>query len=121
MGVNKLVIDEKKLIKRLQKCIESADNSNFVNGLLSSIDIIKQQPKISEWILCSERLPDEATPLKLFLVCYTGGGIDIAKYDYDTTNEYKSFWVNFVRKDNVIAWMPLPKPYGINEHPRIIS
>ncbi len=40
------MIDEKTLIKRLKACVESSDNSNFTNGLLSAINIIEQQEKI---------------------------------------------------------------------------
>ncbi len=53
------MIDENKLIERLQKCVNASDNSNFTNGLLSAIDIANQQPKIGGWIPYSERLPEE--------------------------------------------------------------
>lgn len=53
------MINEKKLIERLQKCVNASDNSNFTNGLLSAIDVVNQQPKIGVWIPCSDRLPEE--------------------------------------------------------------
>lgn len=62
------MIDEKKLIERLQRCVDTSDNSNFTNGLLSAIDIVNQQPKIGEWIPCSQRMPENETEVEITFV-----------------------------------------------------
>lgn len=59
------MIDEKKLIEHLQKAITASDNSNFTNGLLSAIDIVRMQPKIGEWIPVSKKLPDNERDVEI--------------------------------------------------------
>lgn len=71
-------------------------------------EIIMSLPTQDRWISCSERLPEETG---FFLVCYKGGEIVVAKYGYNTSHEYKCFWVGYVREENIIAWQPLPEPY----------
>ena len=39
------MIDEKKLIERLRRCVDVSDNSNFTNGILSAIDVVNRQAK----------------------------------------------------------------------------
>lgn len=61
---------------------------------------------VSHWIPCSERLPE---PGEYYLVtrkyfgwnCTEYRTIDIAKYELDGWRSCH----------NVLAWMPLPKPY----------
>lgn len=106
------MIDEKKLVERLQRCISVSDNANFTNGLLSAIDIINQQPKIGEWIPCSEKFPPqpkenpvfENKPLELYLA------------DCGVEYPFRVFWngkffTDGFSKIDVIAWQPLPEPY----------
>lgn len=49
------MIDEKKLIEDLKESGMIADNE-YGNAM---VDFIENQPKVGEWIPCSERLPDE--------------------------------------------------------------
>ena len=61
-------------------------------------DIINEHPKVSEWIPCSEKLPEQ-------------------KGYYLTTTMYSEvyydYWDgdNFDRTESVIAWQPLPEAY----------
>ena len=58
----------------------------------------------SEWIPCSERLPSE----RGWYLITVQGMTRFADMDYYYKN---SEWDNVSRKQKVIAWMPLPKPY----------
>lgn len=103
------MIDEKKLIERLQKCIRVSDDANFTNGLLSAIDIVNQQPKIGEWIPCSERLPEEKG---WYLVFAKGQRPFVAFF------KGKTFPLNN-HYHEIIAWMPLPEPYEVDDHEQV--
>lgn len=61
------------------------------------------------WIPVSERLPEEG---KQVLVCDDGGFIYTAEYEVSSDGEprwYES--VEYRPMDDVMAWMPLPKPW----------
>ena len=55
---------------------------------------------MDKWILVSDRLPKEHTHV---IVCLKDG--------YVTSDDYFCYGFDDF-KDDVIAWMPLPKPYG---------
>ena len=57
-----------------------------------------------EWIPCSERLPKENTEVLISLEW----GIDIGEY---RNGDWHSEWINHYDDDDVLAWMPLPKPW----------
>ena len=62
------MIDEKKLIERLLS--ESINTGNsYGRGIASGIDtaiaLINKQPKIGEWILCSEKLPENEQEVEI--------------------------------------------------------
>lgn len=42
------MIDENKLIERLQRCVDTSDNSNFKNGVLSAIGIVFHEKMLQE-------------------------------------------------------------------------
>ena len=58
----------------------------------------------AEWIPCSERLPKENTEVLMSLEW----GIDIGEY---RNGDWHSEWINHYDDGNVLAWMPLPKPW----------
>ncbi len=64
----------------------------------------KAQRPHGEWIPCSERLPEK---YGVYLATNSEG--DVYEYDYNkfTVHDGKG---SFLGRD-VIAWMPLPKPY----------
>ena len=57
-----------------------------------------------EWIPCSERLPEENTEVLMSLEW----GIDIGEC---RNGDWHSEWINHYDDGNVLAWMPLPKPW----------
>lgn len=82
--------------------------SGYQEALDMAIEALKERLK-SEWIPCSERLPkdgqgvlvtvdDNEFDIKVGSCIYSDGVFFSALYDLD-----------------VIAWMPLPKPYGERE------
>ena len=76
-----------------------------------------QEPK---WIPVSERLPEDGRPVLIY--AWNVHHV-IARYDeFRTANGYKKTWVtadawngNTEINHEVIAWMPLPEPYGPQE------
>lgn len=123
------MIDEKKLINELiirrekLRYISIAalhNNMNYVdtviNEINSIIDIINEQPKVGEWIPCSEGLPEE--PETCIVTIYSrdahaGRGI------YGTYAEGFVYFdgENWLDLDGqklpykVLAWQPLPEPW----------
>ena len=125
------MIDEKKLIEDIEKEIEFAMKCNMpdiVAGMRQIASAIEEQPKIGEWIPCSERLPDDRD--NRFYMC------TVENHDADPPmfcqyeEEYGfGFWndiydehtLGFVDSEfktneelgyeKVIAWQPLPEPY----------
>jgi hypothetical protein len=71
-----------------------------------AIKALEQEPK---WIPVSEKLPEEG---KEVLTCSNGVFIEIQSLENSHGNIY---WENqngdWSDIDEVIAWMPLPKPY----------
>lgn len=110
------MIDEKKLIKYL-KSEANMDRSraygehecDLIEGTIRMcIDVVKAQPKVGEWIPCSERLPEKP---KREWVAY----LVADEYLYDP---YTAYW-NGERWETemdeplpfITAWMPLPPAY----------
>lgn len=132
------MIDEKKLIEWLKgkKYITVNENSTemteefekdhqwklsrncFINKVINFID---EQPKVSEWIPCSERLPEKAG--KYLVTIIEGGSVHTSvrrfnpKPKHPEQNEpiftkhfpYYSGWERATK--GVVAWKPLPEPY----------
>ncbi len=97
------MIDEKKLIKDLQTYFLC--NYIHKNDLA---EVIAKQPKVGEWIPCSERLPEEPVfDEKGYLV-----------QQDNVVEPYSAYWDGQKWTDscgddcgNIIAWQPLPQPY----------
>lgn len=112
------MIDENLLIKKLDKIKNKLINSNKVivsnKGyfLEKMIEIVKNEPKIGEWIPVEERLPKhDGDYLIQAINDYEGIYMDVSSYD----SQYKSFSYDGVEDHNVIAWMDLPKMYEVKE------
>lgn len=115
------MIDEKKLIKELKKIFES-DEEN-INCTLSDFayhvfDCIEEQPKIGEWIPCSERLPNKEEYLKddgRFMLDDGNrryqGLFDIYDGKFKFTKHISGLNYELFEDNCVVAWMPLPEPY----------
>ena len=110
------MIDEKKLIEELRKYADELGTVRgeieLANGVLKAISIINEQPKVGEWIPCSERLPKHDGDY-LIQAINDCEGIYMAVSSYDS--QYKSFSSDGVDDDNAIAWMDLPKMYEVKK------
>lgn len=115
------MIDEKKLIKELEKIYET-DEEN-IDCTLSDFayhvfDCIKQQPKVGEWIPVSERLPNKEEYLKddgRFMLDDGNrryqGLFDIYDGKFKFTKHISGLNYELFEDNCVFAWMPLPEPY----------
>lgn len=125
------MIDEKKLIEDIEKEIEFAMKCNMpdiVAGMRQIASVIEEQPKIGEWIPCSERLPDDRD--NRFYMCAVENHEEDPPMFCQYEEEYGfGFWndiydehtLGFVDSEfktneelgyeKVIAWQPLPEPY----------
>ena len=119
------MIDEKKLIEELEKIFET-DEEN-IDCTLSDFayhvfDCIKAQPKIGEWIPCSEQLPEmhredmesegEYYMISDSVIITDGENIGITKYEVDDDDRKGWLECEFERNEDVVAWKPLPEPYN---------
>lgn len=100
------MIDEEKLIEYINNMGDGCNlfrwrsAKKIKEGLHN---IIRQQPRIGEWIPCSERLPEENQNV---IVCFAHGIVtEMCFYD-------KKFHGIYDYDEKVIvAWQPLPEPY----------
>lgn len=119
-----MLIDAYKLIDDLKESGMIADNE-YGNAM---IDIINSQPKIGEWIPCSERMPEEHETMfaklkgtdKWHDAMFEGMSDDVnVTVEFDdgsrktmTLHTCDGEWKTDLRivKFKVIAWQPLPEP-----------
>ena len=119
------MIDEKKLIESLRSSLNTG-RETFPLDMI--IDCIEEQPKIGEWIPCSERLPDDRD--NRFYMCTVENHEEDPPMFCQYEEEYGfGFWndiydehtLGFVDSEfktneelgyeKVVAWQPLPEPY----------
>lgn len=99
------------------KILESIDNADemdeeFTEAYNMAIEALEQEPR---WIPVSERLPEEDTDVLVTLKCGLIG-IMQKKLADDDNGEPCYIWQDFEGEEHeVIAWMPLPKAYGVVE------
>lgn len=109
-------------------CIE------VINGMADTIAELEKKLAEREWIPCSERLPSaEDCPMDCMVTRrseYVGNYTDMAVAEADGTwthEDWKAITLNgeatciSTRDADIIAWMPLPKPYkGCDGKPETI-
>lgn len=132
------MIDEKKLIEELNEnakesekdCVYWHEKGEYgtericagrTTGLVKAMKIVEDHPKVGEWIPCSERLPEmhredmeaegEYYMISNPVIVTDGQQIYIAEYEADMDYRYGWHSLDGEDYDNIIAWMPLPKPY----------
>lgn len=124
------MIDEKKLIEAITKG-EYTTGNIFADMELQQF--IKDFPKVGEWILCSERLPENYETVNITWVNRN----PVSYYEHIKDKPFtgtaifyygKWYWYSCVCEDylrdcgdsefdrmdkdiEVIAWQPLPEPY----------
>lgn len=108
------MIDEKKLIEEFDKKLYAMQ----IVPMREVIKIIKEQPKVGEWIPVSERLPEDGYGQTFLLTVKDGKEtiVTFAKYQ----PKYRRFNLTGARSYwKPVAWMPLPEPYrpqGARKH-----
>ena len=129
-----MMIDEKKLIEELRKSnLHHASNSREEVLLDRTIRIVKEQPKVGEWIPVEERLPNDLQevsvtfvnhkphsyyekikdiPMSAFAVYFRGIWYWWTSTICDYIAEYGGCASQMIDESiEVIAWRPRPEPY----------
>lgn len=103
--VEKLI--QEKTQQARQMIFEGCERNEPINAItnlllatmLSEREVTQRN---KDWVPCSERLPEEERDV---LVCFKHGDISI---DNRVAGQWERYWDN-----DIIAWMPLPEPYGV--------
>ena len=101
------MINEKKLIEEIDNCVLGLTNIQ----IMQIADIIESQPKVVEWIPCSERLPKENG--NYFVTSNKMRKVYMCKFlKYADNGKVIDKWLLVGRtKITPIAWMELPEAY----------
>lgn len=79
--------------------------SGYVEAIQMAVGALKQ----SEWILCSERLPEESGDYLVTVAHHSGElWVEVDQFNKEDSDSPYQWW-HFDEK--VIAWMPRPEPY----------
>lgn len=115
------MIDEKKLINDITSHVSTRYGKLNLDTdwFADFIRAIEKQPKINEWIPCSERLPEEPFGCLVTIVDTNSATMQdfenilpyIVGYDGKHWNDSDGYRIPY----DVIAWWPLPKPYKSKE------
>ncbi len=126
------MIDEKKLIEALYSRKLSHENdfekfsdsveaqlaiARVIDELDHVVEIVKAQPKVDEWILCSERLPEDGEEVQVWFEYFRYGEYNCLYQTHGISWAWDGEWSGFVNgssgwyKLRIIAWQPLPEPY----------
>lgn len=99
------MIDEKKLIESLRSSLNTG-RETFPLDMI--IDCIEEQPKVGEWIPCSEQFPEESGTYIVNAIENHIVHVTFAKWmprmKRWNLSGNRSYW-------KVTAWMALPEPY----------
>ena len=117
------MIDEKKLLEVLEKWDDYLGKKSDGFSMLKWTTIIRlkslvtHQPKIGEWIPCSERLPESGQRCLVSVVWGDEGAKTYSVYDAVYGSDAKWHSHNYegmiccLIYCKVVAWQPLPEPY----------
>jgi hypothetical protein len=116
-------ISRQEIIDEIDRYIEKAQSTGTKDDFISFEElIVKQLPSViskSEWIPCSERLPDTDDKVLCWYEYYHWSREKVLpEYGIGCYLRETSAWFGEVAngKDvKVIAWMPLPEPYKESE------
>jgi len=99
---------EERIISKLNSLKEYYNNEDvdsYVGFDNEELDFIINLLEQTRWIPCSERLPEKD---EVVLITNKWHEVDKALY---IGNERFDIIINYLQKEEVIAWMPLPEPY----------
>ena len=124
------MIDEKKLKKELREKIypeKFGERCNSLDVIYGMLQLIDEQPKVNEWIPCSERLPDEEArqyilnnldgigylyPCLLTYRSQNTEKVHVVRFYYDIDMQcFVNHGEKMCEKARCIAWKPLPEPW----------
>ena len=111
------MIDEKKLIEAMNDRFNEKFgkvSDTLAEGFMQKEKLIREQPKVGEWIPCSEyEIKDEWEEV---LCCDNHKQLLIGNlYDDDKSETGYTCESEATIMFNVVAWMPLPKAYEVEE------
>ena len=90
-------------------------NNDCIDKLIDKFKSIPSAERKGEWIPCSERLPSEQGQYLVTTYAYNDYHyVDVLSFHKGKFYETDSEWGD-VADNGVVAWMPLPKPYGERE------
>ena len=112
------MIDEKKLIESFRASLNTGRETFNIDLI---VECIEAQPKVGDWIPCSERLPElhrvdmqssgEHYMISDSVIITDGESIGLTKYEVDDDDRKGWLECEFEGNEDVVAWMPLPEPY----------
>ena len=117
------LLDEDAVIKEIkewQKAFRANCHRESVSDVNLILDAIKNLPSAQQeqqWILCSERMPEDYVDVLVWFEYFRYGNYNRMYATHGIGNyskEYNSWTINHETgwKDlHVFAWMPLPGPY----------
>ena len=110
------MIDEKKLIEEVRqwywdKGLQEVDGEWADLWIDMFIRTIKKQPKVGEWIPF-----DEIKPMhnQYVLSIDSEGEMEVMYFDKEWQNCLCK-WGGSLKTFNIVAWMPLPKAYEVQD------
>lgn len=119
------MIDEKRLIEDTEDDVKNILTqmfyevpSEFIDYFLKEMkELVNDQPKVGEWIPCSERLPEEEH--SMYWTTHEDGSV--VQHGWSERHGFIYNWElgeKRARMGTVIAWMPMfkPEPYKDGEN-----
>ena len=93
-------MNNQQAIDRLVKHLEWGWSEETVDAIGMGIHALKE----TQWIPCSERLPEDNTDV---IVCFYSG--TVTEMRYWGNGIFQGIYEHTTK--SIVAWMPLPKPY----------
>lgn len=93
-------MNNQRAIDRLTKHLEWGWSEETVDAIGMGIHALKE----TQWIPCSERLPEDNTDV---IVCFYSG--TVTEMRYWGNGIFQGIYEHTTKV--IVAWMPLPKPY----------
>ena len=122
------MIDEKKLIAEIREYIDEYKELDMQGmhslkwcAMMDALELVESQPKVGEWISIDDRLPTLGTWNIVTIKNHLKGGRRELRYPatymekiYDVGYGFYKNGVDILLPEysEVIAWQPLPEPWG---------